>query len=128
MTKPLLEVADVFRSLGPEFLETEGRTLSPEQRRVVREAAGSVIQPRSLILVERNARAAVIVSYVTLAEDRPYWTNAVTEVAVAQNSWLEHTRIQRESEAAYHIGSTHVDQQRDSHYRSFTMAMLALDP
>ncbi len=37
MTKPLLEVADVFRSLGPEFLETEGRTLSPEQRRVVRD-------------------------------------------------------------------------------------------
>jgi Fe-S cluster assembly protein SufD len=88
-----------------------------------REAAGSVMQPRNLVVVERNARAAVIESYVTLAHERPYWTNAVTEVAVAQNSWLEHTRIQRESEAAYHIGSTHVDQQRDSHYRSFTMAM-----
>jgi Fe-S cluster assembly protein SufD len=87
------------------------------------EAAGSVMQPRNLVVVERNARAAVIESYVTLADDRPYWTNAVTEVAVAQNSWLEHTRIQRESEAAHHIGSTHVDQQRDSHYRSFTMAM-----
>jgi Fe-S cluster assembly protein SufD len=88
-----------------------------------KEAAGSVMQPRNLIVVERNARAAVIESYVTLATDRSYWTNAVTEVAVAQNSWLEHTRIQRESEAAYHVGSTHVDQQRDSHYRSFTMAM-----
>ena len=87
------------------------------------EAAGSVMQPRNLVVVERNARAAVIESYVTLADDRPYWTNAVTEVAVAQNSWLEHTRIQRESETAYHIGSTHIDQQRDSHYRSFSMAM-----
>jgi Fe-S cluster assembly protein SufD len=44
-------------------------------------------------------------------------------VAVAAGSWLEHTRIQRESERAYHVGLTHVDQQRDSHYRSFTMAM-----
>jgi Fe-S cluster assembly protein SufD len=88
-----------------------------------REAGGSVMQPRNLVVVEHNARAAVIESYVTLTDDRPYWTNAVTEVAVAQNSWLEHTRIQRESEVAYHIGSTHVDQQRDSHYRSFTMAM-----
>jgi Fe-S cluster assembly protein SufD len=88
-----------------------------------KEAAESVMQPRTLIVVEPNARAAVIESYVTLADGRSYWTNAVTEVAVAQNAWLEHTRIQRESEAAYHIGSTHVDQQRDSHYRSFTMAM-----
>jgi Fe-S cluster assembly protein SufD len=47
----------------------------------------------------------------------------VTEVAVAAGSWLEHTRIQRESERAYHVGLTHVDQQRDSHYRSFSMAM-----
>jgi Fe-S cluster assembly protein SufD len=88
-----------------------------------KEATGSVMQPRNLVVVERNARAAVIESFVTLVDDQSYWTNAVTEVVVAQNSWLEHTRIQRESEAAYHIGSTHVDQQRDSHYRSFTMAM-----
>jgi Fe-S cluster assembly protein SufD len=88
-----------------------------------KEATGSVMQPRNLVVVERNARAAVIESFVTLVDDGSYWTNAVTEVVVAQNSWLEHTRIQRESEAAYHIGSTHVDQQRDSHYRSFTMAM-----
>jgi Fe-S cluster assembly protein SufD len=88
-----------------------------------REAAGSVMQPRNLVVVERNSRAAVIESYVTLTDGQPYWTNAVTEVALAQNSWLEHTRIQRESEGSYHIGSTHVNQQRDSHYRSFTMAM-----
>jgi Fe-S cluster assembly protein SufD len=60
---------------------------------------------------------------VTLAPAVTYWTNAVTEVVAGANSWLEHTRIQRESERAYHIGSTHVDQDRDSHYRSFSMAM-----
>jgi Fe-S cluster assembly protein SufD len=65
----------------------------------------------------------VIESYVTLAEGEAYWTNPVTEVAAAAGSWLEHTRIQRESERAYHVGLTHVDQQRDSHYRSFTLAM-----
>ncbi|MFL5515434.1 MAG: Fe-S cluster assembly protein SufD, partial [Gemmatimonadales bacterium] len=41
----------------------------------------------------------------------------------AAGAWLEHTRIQRESERAFHVGLTHVDQQRDSHYRSFTLAM-----
>jgi Fe-S cluster assembly protein SufD len=87
------------------------------------EAAGSVSHPRNLIVVEPGARASVIESYVTLAPAGTYWTNAVTEVVVGANAWLEHTRIQRESERAYHIGSTHVDQYRDSHYRSFSMAM-----
>jgi Fe-S cluster assembly protein SufD len=87
------------------------------------EAAGSVAHPRNLIVVERGARAAVVESYVTLSPDGSYWTNPVTEVSLGQSAWLEHTRIQRESEQAYHIGLTHVDQQRDSHYRSFAMAM-----
>jgi Fe-S cluster assembly protein SufD len=87
------------------------------------EAAGAVIHPRNLLLVGRGARASVIESYVTLAEGHTYWTNPVTEVVTEPGAWLEHTRIQRESELAHHVGLTQVDQERDSHYRSFTMAM-----
>ncbi len=87
------------------------------------EAEGIAIHPRNVIVVERGARASVIESYVTLAPGGVYWSNPVTEVAAGAGSWLEHTRIQRESERAYHVGLTHVDQQRDSHYRSFSMAM-----
>jgi Fe-S cluster assembly protein SufD len=87
------------------------------------EAEGTAIHPRNLIVLERGARASVIESYVTLVPEAIYWTNPVTEVSAAAGSWLEHTRIQRESERAYHVGLTHVDQQRDSHYRSFSMAM-----
>jgi Fe-S cluster assembly protein SufD len=86
-------------------------------------AEGTAIHPRNLIVLERGARASVVESYVTLAPDSVYWTNPVSEVAAAEGSWLEHTRIQRESERAYHVGLTHVDQRRDSHYRSFSMAM-----
>jgi Fe-S cluster assembly protein SufD len=87
------------------------------------ETAGTVIHPRNLIVVERGARASIIESYVTLAPGGTYWTNPVTEVSAGAGSWLEHTRIQRESERAFHIGLTHVNQQRDSHYRSFSLAM-----
>jgi Fe-S cluster assembly protein SufD len=87
------------------------------------EAAGGVVHPRNLIVVERGARAAVIESYVTVSPGSTSWTNSVTEVSLGANAWLEHARIQRESERAYHIGLTHVDQQRDSHYRSFSLAM-----
>ena len=87
------------------------------------EGGGAVAHPRNVIVVERGARASVIESYVTLAPGQGYWTNPVTEVAVGPGAWLEHTRIQRESESAQHVGLTHVDQQRDSHYRSFSLAM-----
>jgi Fe-S cluster assembly protein SufD len=87
------------------------------------DAGGSVAHPRNLIVVEREARASVVESYVTLAEGATYFTNAVTEVYSGEGAWTEHTRIQRESERAYHVGLTQVDQARDSHYRSFTLAM-----
>ncbi len=87
------------------------------------EAVGTVTHPRNVIVVERGARASIIESYVTLAPGRSYWTNPVTEVAVGAGAWMEHTRIQRESESAQHVGLTHVDQQRDSHYRSFSLTM-----
>jgi Fe-S cluster assembly protein SufD len=87
------------------------------------EGAGTAAHPRNLIVIERGARASIVESYVTLVSDGSYWNNPVTEVAVAAGAWVEHTRIQRESERAYHVGLTHVNQQRDSHYRSFSLAM-----
>jgi Fe-S cluster assembly protein SufD len=87
------------------------------------ETEGTVAQPRNLIVIEAGARASVVESYVTLAPGRRYFTNAVTEVVSGEGAWTEHTRIQRESEAAYHIGLTHVEQAAESHYRSFTLAM-----
>jgi Fe-S cluster assembly protein SufD len=87
------------------------------------EAGGSVIQPRNLLIVGRGSRASFIESYVGLGSAQPYWTNTVTEVVAEANCWVEHTRIQREGERAYHVGGTYVSQDRDSHYRSFSLAM-----
>ena len=85
--------------------------------------AESAVYPRNLVVVEREARASIIESYVTLAPSERYLTNVVTEVVVGENAWVEHARIQRESEQAFHIGLTHVAQARDSHYRNFSFAM-----
>jgi Fe-S cluster assembly protein SufD len=122
-----------FTALSTAFMRDGGFLYVPANTDLARpvhlvfvatdEATGTVTHPRNLIIIDRGARASVIESYVTLAPGSTYWTNAVTEVATGANSWLEHTRIQRESERAYHVGLTHVEQQRDSHYRSFAMAM-----
>jgi Fe-S cluster assembly protein SufD len=74
-------------------------------------------------VVERGARASIVESYVGLEGAGAAFTNAVTEVFSGEDAWTEHTRLQRESEQAYHIGLTHVAQARGSHYRSFTLAV-----
>ena len=86
-------------------------------------ADSAAIHPRLLISVGRQARAQVIESYVGLGAATRYWTNTVCEVNVGEGAWVEHTRIQRESETAFHTGVTEVRQARDSHYRSFTFAI-----
>src|SRR6185503_19126020 len=67
-------------------------------------AAKTVTYPRNLIVVERGARATIVESYVALA-DATYFTNAVTEVSVADGATLEHFKIQREGRRAYHVGT-----------------------
>ena len=82
----------------------------------------TVTHPRNLIVVEDKARAAVIESYHGTGAPA-YLTNAVTEVVLGEGAWLEHSRIQREAESAYHIAFSHVHQARESHYRSFSLSM-----
>ncbi len=47
-----------------------------------------------------------------------YFCNAVTEIWVADNAHVNHVRIQREAEDAFHIGKTAVTQGRYSRYTS----------
>ena len=86
------------------------------------EAAGAALQTRTILAVERGGRAQFVESFAALG-DAVSFTNAVTEVSVGQDAWVEHSRIQRESESAYHVGLTEIVQARDSHYRSFTLSM-----
>jgi Fe-S cluster assembly protein SufD len=73
----------------------------------------TVSHPRSLIVLERGARAAVVESYAALA-DEVYWTNAVTEIVLGEGARAEHYRVQREGGRAYHVATTRSQQGRDS--------------
>jgi Fe-S cluster assembly protein SufD len=84
-------------------------------------AEGGVTHPRTLIVLDRFARATVVESYVSLGDAR-YLTNAVTEIALADGASLTHVRVQRESERGYHVGTAQTRQARDSRYVSFSFA------
>jgi Fe-S cluster assembly protein SufD len=84
-------------------------------------AAKTVMYPRNLIVIDRNARATIVESYVALG-DAVYFTNAVTEASVGEGATLEHYKIQREGRRAFHVGTIEATQARDSHFVSFSFA------
>ncbi|MGH7524133.1 MAG: Fe-S cluster assembly protein SufD [Gemmatimonadales bacterium] len=89
-------------------------------------AAPSIVAPRTLVIVEAGAEATVIESFVPAGPidgNRPHLTTTCADIVLEKSARLEHIRLQRESAAAYHVGFTAVEQARDSHYRSFTLAL-----
>jgi len=54
-------------------------------------------------------------------DDQACWTNAHTQIHVAQNSQVAYTQIQADSLAAYHIHNTQVHVARDSQVECFTL-------
>ncbi len=69
--------------------------------------------PRNLIVVGEGGQATVTESYVGLDEG-VYFTNPVTEAVVGPSATLDHYKLQRESEKAFHVGALQVHQERAS--------------
>ncbi len=84
-------------------------------------ATGGVSHPRVLLVAEPGSNATVVEQYASLGGSR-YLTNAVTEAWVGDGSTLHHIRLQQEARDAFHVGTTAVHQERDSHFLSFSFA------
>ncbi|VEP18680.1 conserved hypothetical protein [Hyella patelloides LEGE 07179] len=79
----------------------------------VAEDSVTISQPRAWIVAEKNSQLTIVEEYSGLSN---YLTNTVTEVWLGENAQINHTRLQKESTVAYHIGKTVVNQKRDSRY------------
>src|SRR5262249_362495 len=66
--------------------------------------AGATIQPRNLVVVDRDARLTVLESYSGLASGATF-TNVVTEFVLGDRAVVEHCRFQDESPQAFHIAT-----------------------
>jgi Fe-S cluster assembly protein SufD len=71
--------------------------------------------PRCLVVAEHNSTLTLVEDYVTTG-DGSYFTNPVTELWLAENAQVSHIRLQRDSQAAFHIGKTSITQARSSRY------------
>lgn len=85
-----------------------------------------VAHPRNLIRIGAQSHATIIETYAGTGPDVTF-TNAVTEISAGPAAVLDHYKMQRESETAYHMGTMTIHQDRDSavscHSLSFGGAM-----
>lgn len=90
-----------------------------------------VSQPRCLMVAESGSRVAVVEEFTNhedaksakIEDGRVYFSNAVTEVWVEENAQIQHTRVERESLGAFHVGKTVVSQARDSRYACHAISL-----
>lgn len=76
--------------------------------------------PRTIIVAGPHSRATIVESYVRLQEGL-YLTNAVIEVVLAEHAALDHYLLQQESNAAFHILTLAIHQDRHSTFTSHSL-------
>ncbi|MCK5825142.1 MAG: Fe-S cluster assembly protein SufD [Ichthyobacteriaceae bacterium] len=73
----------------------------------------TLIQPRNLIVVGKNADAKLIERHQNISENT-ILTNSVTEISVGENAYYYHYKIQNDTEVSNLVDNTFVDQNRYS--------------
>ncbi|NJN75158.1 MAG: Fe-S cluster assembly protein SufD [Synechococcaceae cyanobacterium RL_1_2] len=88
------------------------------------------IQPRTVVVMQHQSQLQLVEHYGVISDrcsdtsqNRPYFTNGVTEIFLDRNASLHHSRIQRESGDSFHIANTAIVQHQDSRY---TMVEISL--
>jgi Fe-S cluster assembly protein SufD len=71
--------------------------------------------PRVLVVAEENSSATLVESFVSNGDGR-YFTNAIAEIVLKDGAQLEHYRLQRESNNAFHVSTTSAELGRASRY------------
>jgi Fe-S cluster assembly protein SufD len=81
--------------------------------------------PRVLVVAGNHSQSRVIETYAGIRGPRGF-TNAVTEVVVGRHAIVDHYRLQRESDAAFHIGHTQIQIGRSGTAASHSISLGAL--
>ncbi len=85
---------------------------------------GHASYPRVLVLAGRNSQVRIVESYAGIGgPGTASFTDAVSEIVLADGSVVDHYRVQREAADAFHVSTTHV---RLSHSSTFSSHAFSL--
>ncbi len=106
------------------FLKVNRKTISEKLIHIIHVVSSlkteTMTLPRTMIALEESSEASILESYVSLNDETHYFTNALTDIFLAQNSKVEYFQVQKQSLQSSHIGNTRVWQERDSRYHGFS--------
>jgi Fe-S cluster assembly protein SufD len=77
--------------------------------------------PRILVVAEESSQLTLVEQYATLGEGR-YLSCPVTEIVAHPNAVVDHYKLQRESDAAFHMATFQIHQERDSNVSSHSIS------
>lgn len=83
----------------------------------------SLIQPRNLFIVGKNAEMKIVESFDTHQLNVKATVNVVTEVSVAENARLQYYKLQNDCENIYLVNTTQVQQLAKSHFDTNTVTL-----
>ncbi len=121
---------NVFAALNTAFLKDSAVVIIPRNTAAnaaihllfIATQAEVTSYPRCLIIAESTSEATVIEDYVA-QHGLTYVTNSVTEINLADNARIDHIRVQRDSDQAFHMADCSVSQARSSHYQSTSIVL-----
>ncbi|MEP6902014.1 MAG: Fe-S cluster assembly protein SufD [Actinomycetota bacterium] len=78
--------------------------------------------PRVLVIAESFAEATIVETYIR-ANEAKYLTNSVIEISLADEAKIKHSRVQRESHSAFHVGTSGAEMGRGSVYNATNITL-----
>ena len=82
----------------------------------------TVSHPRNLVIAEPGSQAALVETYAGTDGELSF-TNAVTEVVLGEGAVLDFSKLERESDVAFHVATIAVSQGRDSNFTSHSISL-----
>jgi len=83
-------------------------------------ADGAASHPRTLILVGEGAQCTIVETYKGAGR---YFTNAVTEIVVADRAVVDHCKVQQESVNAFHISTLQASVGQNAAFASHSISL-----
>ena len=83
-------------------------------------SGNTLAQPRNLVVLGKSSSATIVENFISIG-DNPQFTNIITEIAVSENASGNYYKLQNEATHAYHVGTTQVYQEKNSHFSSTTI-------
>lgn len=90
---------------------------------ISKDNSNCIINPRNLILLEKNSQVEIIKDHQGIAET-DYFINAMTEIILNESSRLDMTMIENEtSQGLHYIGNKEIRQKKNSYFNYTNIAL-----